>query len=139
MRARKPHLIIIDDCQESIKKDKRITNLIIRGSHHGNFGVFLLLQNLFTQGSEMRTISLNCHYFLLLRNARDTSQLTRLASQIFNKDKQRKTLIDAYNTATSVPFGHLLIDVKPYTDESLRIQSNLLKDPPQRSVIFYVT
>ena len=43
-------------------------------------------------------------------------------------------LIDWYRDATSVPFGHLLIDLSPQTDDRLRYCTNSGKIPSK----FYV-
>ena len=44
-------------------------------------------------------------------------------------------LVDSYRDATSVPFGHLLIDLSPRTDDRLRFCTNNINIPSK----FYVT
>ena len=44
------------------------------------------------------------------------------------------TLVDWYRDATSVPFGHLLVDLSPRTDDRLRYCTNSGKIPSK----FYV-
>jgi hypothetical protein len=36
-----------------------------------------------------------------------------------------KYMLEAYQDATSKPFGYLLIDLKPQTDERIRLRSNI--------------
>ena len=49
-------------------KNKRIVNLFTSGSHHRNLSMIYIMQNLFHQGKGSRTISLNGHYLVLLKN-----------------------------------------------------------------------
>ena len=44
------------------RKNKRIVNLYTRGSHHRNLTVIYIEQNLFYQGKDIQSISLNSHY-----------------------------------------------------------------------------
>ena len=44
------------------------------------------------------------------------------------------SLVDWYKDATSVPFGHLLIDLSPRTDDRLRYSTNSRKKPSK----FYI-
>jgi len=67
-------------------------------SHHRNVSVVYLTQNLFNKNKYARTISLYAHYLVLFKNPRDATQFATLA-------------------ATSAPYGHLLIDMKPDQDE----------------------
>ena len=52
-------------------------------SHHRNLSVVYVCQNLFDKFKYHRTISLNSHYIVLLRNPRDTQPVANLARQIF--------------------------------------------------------
>ena len=47
-------------------------------------------------------------------------QVTTLSTQL----SLRSELVDWYRQATSVPFGHLLIDLSPRTDDRLRFCRN---------------
>ena len=47
-------------------------------------------------------------------------QVTTLSTQL----GFRSELVDSYRDATSVPFGHLLIDLSPRTDDRLRYCTN---------------
>src|SRR5579863_7200954 len=63
-----PVLIILDDLLDLCAGNKDITNLFVRGTHHLNLTVILVCQNLFEKG--LRTISLNTHYFIIMRSPR---------------------------------------------------------------------
>ena len=71
---RSADLIVLDDLMEELSKDKNLTALFTKTSHHSNISVIFVTQNLFFQSKEMRTISLNCHYIVLLKNPRDRQQ-----------------------------------------------------------------
>ena len=75
-------LLIIDDLMHQIESDPKIADLFTKGSHHHNCSIILLLQNLFTKGRIIRTISLNAHVLILMRNLRDKSQIYSLARQL---------------------------------------------------------
>ena len=127
----KPDIIIIDDLLNEMNKDKGFENIFIKKSHHMNISVFFLIQNLFYQAKSMRTISLNCHYIILMKNPRDKTQVLHLARQIYPTNT--KFLIEAYNNATELAFGYIRIDLSPDTPEDYRIQSQL---PPEENNCF---
>ena len=79
----KRNLIVFDDQMIDASKDKRIVNLFTRGSHHRNFSVICIVQNLFHQGKGSRSISLNSHYLVLFKNPRDKLQILTLAKQMY--------------------------------------------------------
>ncbi len=119
----KRNLVVIDDLIGEIGNDKRLTALFTKGSHHKNLSVILILQNLFHQSREMRTISLNSHYLVIFKNPRDKSQINHLAKQMYPGNS--KFLQQSYSDATSKPFGYLLIDLKPDTPESIRLRTQI--------------
>ena len=117
----KPDIIVIDDLMNEMNKDSKFENIFIKKSHHLNISIFFLVQNLFYNSKSMRTISLNCHYIILMKNPRDKSQINHLAKQIFPSNS--KYLIEAYNSATEPVYGYIKIDLSPDTPEDLRLQS----------------
>ena len=60
-------LLILDDLMSECSKDQRVPDLFTRGSHHKGISVLYLTQNLFPPGKLSRTISLNSHYFIILK------------------------------------------------------------------------
>src|SRR5437870_1626249 len=54
--AEQTNLIVIDDMMSEAKDDKRVSAFFTKGAHHRNTSVMLIVQNLFAQGKEMRTI-----------------------------------------------------------------------------------
>ena len=71
----KRNLIVLDDQMIDASKDKSIVNLFTRGSHHRNLSVIYIVQNLFYQEKDSRSISLNSHYLILFKNPRDKLQI----------------------------------------------------------------
>ena len=61
-------------------KDKRISDLFTKGSHHRDLSIIYIVQNIFHQGKEMRNISLNAHY--IVNSPRDKQQISMLARQV---------------------------------------------------------
>ena len=72
-------LLIIDDQMPNI--DQNIVNIFTIYSHHLNVTCLLLTQSLFLSSREYRTLSLNSHYIILMKNSRDSSSVTQLAKQ----------------------------------------------------------
>ena len=62
-------------------------------------------------GGFSRLINLNSHYKILFKNNRDILQVQTLGHQIFGK--QCSYFMDAYNEATSLPWGCILINLHP--------------------------
>ena len=56
---------------------------------------------------------------------RDKSQFGHLARQL--EPKHSKALVDAYVDATSQPYSHLLVGLKPHTPDPLRYRSDSLQ------------
>lgn len=119
------NLIVIDD--QAQETDQRMEQLFTRNSHHRNASVIFITQNLFQKNSHMRTMSLNASYLVLFRNPRDVNQIGVLARQMYAKDKS-KFLIDAFQKATSKPYGYLFIDLRQETEDLLRIRGGIFPD-----------
>jgi hypothetical protein len=124
-------LLIIDDLMH--ETDDRVSKIFTRVSHHKDLSVLYLTQNLFYSSKQNRTMSLNTHYLILFKNARDATQISHLASQMY--PGKSKFLIEAYRDATSTPFSYLLIDLKPDTEDKLRVRSNIF---PEETTYVYV-
>ena len=118
------NLIVLDDLMAQSGKDKRIADLFTKGSHHRNLSIIYIVQNIFHQGKEMRNISLNAHYIVLLSSPRDKQQISMLARQI-NPGKVQE-FMRSYDDATSRPHGYLMLDLKPTTDDQQRLKTNVL-------------
>jgi hypothetical protein len=76
------NLIVLDDLMAQSGKDKRISDLFTKGSHHRNLAIIYTVQNIFHQGKQMRNISLNAHYIVLFKSPRSRQQIYMLARQV---------------------------------------------------------
>lgn len=114
-------LIVIDDLMQRL--NDKIADLFTAASHHCNVSVILILQNLFPRLKVMRDISLNAHYIILFRNARDVNQVYCLARQLYPGNSN--FLTDAYIKATTKPYGYLVIDIHPQTTDEYRLRESL--------------
>ena len=125
----KRNMIVLDDLMNETANDKKISNLFTKGSHHKNLSVILVTQNLFNQGRQTRTISLNAHYLVLFKNPRDASQISHLARQMF--PKKPKYLQEAYQDSTAEPFHYLFIDLRTTTPETYRLRTQIFPGETQ--------
>ena len=114
-------LLVLDDMMTST--DDRVVDLFTKISHHRNLSVVYLTQNTFYKNKQSRTLSLNLHYLVLFKNARDASQVANLARQMYRG--KSAFMIEAFKNATSAPYGYLLIDPKQETDDKFRLRTGL--------------
>ena len=77
----KRNVVVLADLMA--ETDGRVTDLFTKKSHHSNTSIIYLVQNLFPKHKESRTISLNAQYMVVFKNARDASQVTHLAKQMY--------------------------------------------------------
>ena len=119
------NLIVLDDQMSKLGDSKLLSRLFTEGSHHRNLSVIYIVQNLFDKGKSHRNVSLNAQYIVLFKNPRDTSQIECLSRQIYGR--LSRFLTDAYRDATKVPYGYLLLDLRPETDEQLRVRTRVFK------------
>jgi hypothetical protein len=127
------NLLIIDDLMNEISDDKYFLNLFTKGSHHMNFSVIFITQNLFHQGKIMRTIGINCHYIIIMKSVRGKAQVNYLVRDTF--PGQTKSIIDAYEDATkNSPYSYIRIDLTQLTPEKYRITSRLT--PEENNSVF---
>ena len=120
-----PHnnVIVLDDLMSTASKDSRITELFTEGSHHRNLSVISINQNLYH--SKDPTQRRNCHYLTLFNNPIDKQPVMTLARQMYPGDAH--TFMNMFNQATRNPCGHLVVDLKPMTHESLTLRPNILE------------
>ena len=115
------NLYIIDDMMG--EKDAVIAKLFTKKSHHGNLSVIYIVQNLFHQSKDHRTISLNASYLVLTKNVRDASQVIHLAKQLYPNNT--KFFQQAYQLATKEPYTYLFVDLTPICPDEIRLRSGI--------------
>jgi hypothetical protein len=123
-------LLIIDDLTN--ETNQNVCNLFTKLSYHRTVSVVFITQNVYHRNRFIRTMNLNTHYIVLFKNPRDANQVTPLARQIY--PGKSKFVVEAFKDATKNPYGYLLIDLKPKTDERYRIHTNILPDDDRQYV-----
>lgn len=108
------NLVLIDDLMTELSSNPRITNLFTKGCHH-------------------RNLSVNCHYLILFKSPRDTSQVNHLARQIFPLNV--KYMTESFEDATAPPYGYLLCDLKPETPNDFRLRTNIFPGETQYAYV----
>jgi len=126
------NLVILDDLMDGVTTSAEMESLFVKGVHHLHLSVLYINQNLFCKGKHSRTINLNTHIYVLMKNPRDASQLQCLARQAFLG--KSGFLMDAYKDATSQPYGYLVLDFSPGAEEAYRVRTNVF--PGEDTIIY---
>lgn len=129
---KKPRLVIFDDMLLEI--DKNLVNFFLKYTHHLNFGIIFLSQNLFSQVKGNRDITLNCQIIIVFKNPRATNQISHLAKQIYNKNV--KFIQEIYEDATRKPYGYLFCDLRQTTPDYLRFRTNIFENDVPKNIIY---
>ena len=122
------YLLIFDDSCEEISRSKEFVKIATAGRHKG-LGTVYIKHNLFHQSRLGRDIELQNTHIVLFKSPRDVLQINKLSQQL-GLGSQLK---DWYTTATSILYGHLLIDLTPKAVDSLWYCTNSGSTP---SLIF---
>ena len=115
--------LILDDLLQRAAKNANIVDLFCQYSHHMNFTTFFVVQNLFADG--IQCISLNTHYFLVMKQLRDQPQIKTLGRQIMPGDTSY--FMSSFKQVTHEKYSYLLIDLSPHSQFSeYKLRSNIL-------------
>ena len=113
------YLLVFDNSCEKIWNSKAFVDIATAGRHRGLSTIYIK-HNLFHQSKLGRDVGLQNTHIVLFKSPRDVMQVTAF-STLLGLDSE---LVDWYRDATSVLFGHLLIDLSPRTDDRLRYCTN---------------
>ena len=113
------YLLFFDNSCEEICNSKAFVDIANAGRHRGLSTIYFK-HNLFHQSKLGRDVELQNTHIVLFKSPRDVKQVTTLSTQLGLGSE----LVEWYRDATSVPFGHLLIDLSPRTDDRLRYCTN---------------
>lgn len=127
-----PKLLILDDMMHEMKNDENLNQLFTKGSHHWNLSIIHIVQNVFYDG--LRTSRINAQYIILMKNPGDRLQIQTLGRQIFPGSKHFN---EAFEDATSEPYGYLLIDLNQTTPDIIRLRTNIF--PNDKHQLVYVS
>ena len=113
------YLLIIDDSCEKICNSKAFVDNATAGRHRGLSTIYIK-HNLFHLSKLGRDVELQNAHIVHFKSPRDVMQVTTLSTQLGLGSE----LVQWYRDATSVPSGHLSIDLSPRTDDRLRYCTN---------------
>ena len=97
--------MLFDDEMNEVSSNATISKLFTRGRSHLGCSLVLMLQNIFPEGSQSRTISINAQYQVLFRNPRDSLQISILARQLCPLNSN--SFLEIYKRATHRAYGYL--------------------------------
>ena len=117
-------ILIIDDLMLEAQSNQLISDIFTKFCHHYNITCILIMQNLFPKGKQMRNISLNANYIVLMKNSRDKAQIRTLAAQMYPGNVA--FLTKAFEDATRKPFSYLLLDCRNDSDDGVRVRTGIL-------------
>ena len=113
------YLLSLDHSCGVICTSKTFVDSATAGRHRGLSTIYNK-HNLFHQSKLGRDVELQNTHNVLFKSPRDVLQVTTLCTQLDLGSQP----VDWYRDATSVPFGHLLIDSSLLTDHRLRYFTN---------------
>ena len=108
------YLLIFDDSCGETFHSKAFVYIAIAGRHRG-LSTSYIKRNFFHQSKLGRDVEFQNTHIVLLKSPCDVMQVSTLSAQM----ELGSELVDWYPDATSVPYGHLLIDLSPRTDNQL--------------------
>ena len=114
-------LLIIDDLMSECVALS--SNIFTKFSHHLRISVIYILQNLFVQSKNQRSISLNTGHIVLFKNPRDFSQAMFLARQV--SPYNPNLCVEAFLDDTKKPHSYLLFDFLQDTPDTHRMRTNI--------------
>ena len=112
-------MLLFDDSCEKIWISQAFVDNTTAGRHRGLSTIYIK-HNFFHQSKIERDDELQNTHIVLFKSPRDVMQVTTLSTQLGIGSE----LVDWYQDATSVPFGHLVIHLLPRTDDRLRYCTN---------------
>jgi hypothetical protein len=118
-----PKLLILDDLSDAGLDSAEIDAMFTQGVHHRDISIVVVVHNLFSKRKFARNIALNSFYVVLFDNARDPSQISTLARQIF--PGQTDYMLQAYKDAMKRPHSYLFVDVSPRSDAKYRLRTDV--------------
>ena len=130
------YLLNFDDSCEEICISKAFVDIATAGRHRGLSTIYIK-HNFFHQSKLGRDVELQKTHSVHFKSTRDVMQVTTPSTQLGLGSQ----LVDWNRDATFVPFGHLLIDLSPRTNDRLRYCTNTgsfrskfyIPDRPKRS------
>ena len=122
--GRPHHLLILDDLQTTALESKDVADIATIHSHHSNISCLTVYQNIFGSGKYARTIALQAHYIIAMKNLRDLTQLSHLSRQVFPGKAQLLPEIMKHLTK-KFQYPYLVIDLSPHSSTEYRLRTSI--------------
>ena len=113
------YFLKFDNSCEQICNSKAFADIATAGWHRGLSTIYIK-HKFFLQSKLGRDVELQNTHIVLFKSSRDVMQVTTLSTQLGLASE----LVQWYWDATSVAFGHFLMDLLPRTDDRLRYCTN---------------
>ena len=122
-------LVVLDDLQNEMKADSHITSLFLKQSHHRQFFVIVLQQNIYGD-KEQRYRNANAHYWVAFNNPRNQRQVSDFLSRMYASGGKRAIEgIFKHILETEGNYGYLFVDFTPDMRADLRLRSHIFTSP----------
>ena len=118
------YILIFDGSCDEISRSKQFEKLAIAGRHR-KLSCIYIKHNLFHKSANGRDTELQTTHIVLFKSPRDVQQIDLLGKQLGLGNTLRKW----YAHATSLPNGHLMIDLSPETNDLLRYSTDVTSFP----------
>ena len=118
------YLLIFDDSCDEISRSKQFEKKAI-AERHRKLNCIYIKHNLFHKSANGRNTELQNTHIVLFKSPRNVQQTDVLGKQLGLGNTLRKWYADA----TSVPYGHLMIDLSPKTNDLLRYSTDVTSFP----------
>jgi hypothetical protein len=128
LNGTRPTLILIDDLYMDAFSSRSVLEAVTKDLHHSATSMIIISQSIFPKTKLSKAITDNASYYLLTNNSRDKTAVRILGQQIF--PNKYAALMNAFEHATSSPFGHLLIDLTVQCIDQYRLRSKILDRHP---------
>ena len=129
------NLIVLDDLGHELGSKPDIASYFSVGTHHRNFTLVTILQQIFFKGKHAKLMQVNCGYMCLFQQSRDASQVATLASQVY--PTRWRQFVEAYEDATSKKHQYLVVDTRPYVSEERKLLANIL--PGEETTVYILS
>lgn len=122
-------ILVLDDLMDAAGKSEQATNIFTRGAHHDHISPISIEQNLFPSQKNSRTQRLNTLHLFLFKSPSDQSAADMFSRKSF-VGETRNQFLAALERATDRPYGYLMIDLNPHTQNHMRFRSNVTQGDP---------
>jgi len=125
-----PKFVIVDDMMDQLKRNPEFLKIAIKGSHHRNLSFWFLSQSIFPPN--LRQISLQAHYVILLKSPRDLQQIRTFVLQV--DPANWRGMLEAYEDATREGHSYILFDLSVRQKDHLRLRTHIF--PGETTVVY---